>query len=67
MVDADSKKCQICVVEMAKKNWCTLSTIYSINLRGCLPLATTSLGQAVYLSFIALGIYNFGLKESDER
>ena len=27
--------------------WCTLSIIYSINPRGCPPLGTTSLGQAV--------------------
>ena len=49
-----------------RKTWCTLSIIYSINQRGCPPPATTSLCQ-VYLSFIALGIYNFGAKESDER
>ena len=42
----NAKKCQICVVEMAKI-WYTLSIIYSINLRGCSPLGTISLGQAV--------------------
>jgi hypothetical protein len=30
-----------------KKAWQTLSFIYSINPRGCQPLATTFLGQAV--------------------
>ena len=40
--DADSKKCQISVVQMAKKPWHTL-----INTRGCPSLAVISLGQAV--------------------
>ena len=30
-----------------KKTWYTLAIIYSINLRGCPPLVTISLGQAV--------------------
>ena len=52
-VDADSKKCQICVVQMAKKPGTLL--VYSINPRGCPPLATTSLGQAVQLVFERAG------------
>ena len=34
-----------------QKIWCTLSIIYSINPRGCPPLATISLVQAVVISF----------------
>jgi hypothetical protein len=32
---------------MVKKNWYTLSITYPINPRGCPPLGTISLGQAV--------------------
>ncbi len=41
-----------------KKAWYTLSIIYSINPRGCPPLGTTSLGQAVYTYIYVIdGIY----------
>jgi hypothetical protein len=52
LVDADSKKCQSCVVEMAKKNRCTLAIIYSINLRGCHNFS----GSGVILYFYYFGV-----------
>ena len=45
-VDAASNKCQIQMVQNAKK-WYTLSIIYSINPRGYPPLGAISLVQAV--------------------
>ena len=41
-VDADSKKCEICVVQMTKKPG-TLFLLYTLSTQG-----TTSLGQAVH-------------------
>ena len=51
--DADSKKCQTCVVQMTKKPG-TLFLLYTLSTQGVSPpLATTSLGQDVtYLCIV---------------
>jgi hypothetical protein len=52
-VDEDSKKMPNLFSSNDKKPWYTLSIIYSINPRGCPPLGTISLGQAVYIAHVS--------------
>ena len=53
-VDADSKKCQICVVQMTKKT--LVHSFYHIlyQPKGCPPLAAISLVHAVFSFFLTL-------------
>ena len=44
-LDADSKKCQICVVQKSKKS----GALFLLHPKGCPSLATISLGQEVAL------------------